>query len=160
MLKLRIGVIAATAAFALATGASTAGATGGDPNAGDVWVDNVGQPAGPGHEMDPHLACQDIILWGSGLADSSGTFTIDGWPPTGSMEQDYPASGSATWTYNQSQGGTQMIALISVRQLISDANQHGDIAQAQNGDHFKLILAQDPQKAKTFWVNCNACRPW
>ena len=42
-------------------------------NAGDVWVDNVGQPSGPGHEQDPHLMCADINLWGNGLADASGT---------------------------------------------------------------------------------------
>src|SRR6202140_3860950 len=63
---------------------------GGNANAGDVWVDNVGQPAGPGHEMDPHLACANINLWGNGLADSRGTFTPAGGPPSGSQEATCP----------------------------------------------------------------------
>ena len=127
-------------------------ATGGDPNAGDVWVDNVGQPPGPGHEMDPHLACQDINLWGSGLADTSGTFTIDGWPPSGSQEQDYASS----WSYPHDpsrKSGSQVIAVINVQQLIQQAAANGD-TPAQQGYHFKLQFSQDPQKHKTFWVNC------
>jgi hypothetical protein len=106
--------------------------------------------------MDPHLACQDINLWGSGLADSAGTFTIAGWPPSGSKEQDYPASGSSTWSYNQSQGGSQAIAVISVQTLINTAASNGDTPKNKNGYHFKLNLLQDPQKHKTFWVSCPA----
>src|SRR5947209_8693273 len=104
MWKLRFCVLAAIGLFALGTSApawasngggnsshasnnsaqgNNTSAQGGDNNAGDVWVDNVGQPAGPGHEMDPHLACQDINLWGNGLSDSSGTYTISGWQPSG-----------------------------------------------------------------------------
>src|SRR5437868_12118003 len=82
----------------------------GDPNAGDVWTDNVGQPSGPGHEQDPHLACTDINIWGAGLADSSGVYTVDGWPPSGSQETDYTGS----WSYDKSKGGTQVVAVISV----------------------------------------------
>ena len=82
-------------AAALAVPVMGSAASGGDSNRGDVWLDNVGQPAGPGHEMDPHLACADINLWGANLADASGIFTIDGWPPSGRQEQVYPASGSA-----------------------------------------------------------------
>jgi hypothetical protein len=134
--------------LAMATSASAASV--GDANAGDVWVDNVGQPAGPGHEMDPHLQCTDINLWGSGLADSSGTFTIDGWSPSGRHEQDY----SATWS---STGGKapQVIAVIDVQKLIKQAAANGDTPAAQ-GYHFKLEFSQDPQKHKTFWVNCPA----
>lgn len=119
-------------------------------NAGDVWIDNVGQPAGPGHEMDPHLACQDINLWGSGLADSSGAYTIDGWPPSGSQEQDY----ASTWSYDQSTGGSQVLDVISVKTLIENAIANGDAPQNGQGFHFKLEFSQDPQKHKTFWVNC------
>jgi hypothetical protein len=119
----------------------------GNPNSGDVWVDNVGQPAGPGHEMDPHLACQNINLWGNGLADSSGSFAIDGWPPSGSQEMDY----SGTWKYSGS--GNQVIAVINVSQLIANAMANGD-APGSQGYHFKLQFSQDPQKHKTFWVNC------
>jgi hypothetical protein len=128
----------------------TASALGGDPNAGDVWVDNVGQPPGPGHEMDPHLACQNINLWGAGLADSSGPYTIDGWPPSGSQEQDY----SGSWNYNQSKGGSQVLDVINVQTLIDTAIAHGDTPQANQGFHFKLQFSADPQKHKTFWVNC------
>src|SRR5437588_11985705 len=108
---LRLVLAAATAACLLLIPAAPALA--GDPNAGDVWVDNVGQPAGPGHEMDPHLACQDINLWGNGLADSSGSYAIDGWPPSGSQEQDY----ASNWSYDQSTGGTQVLDVISVKKL-------------------------------------------
>jgi hypothetical protein len=104
--------------------------------------------------MDPHLACQDINLWGSGLADGSGTFTIAGWPPSGAQEQDYPASGSATWSYDQSAGGSQVIAVINVQTLITNAAANGDAPKNKQGYHFKLNLLQDPQKHKTFWVNC------
>ena len=128
----------------------TASALGGDPNAGDVWVDNVGQPAGPGNEMDPHLACQNINLWGSGLADSSGSYVIDGWPPSGSQEQDY----ASNWSYNQSEGGSQVLDVIPVRALIDKAIANGDAPQNSQGFHFKLQFAQDPQKHKTFWVDC------
>src|SRR5919202_1129725 len=74
----------------------------GDSNKGDIWVDTVGAPPGPGHEMDPHLPCADINLWGDKLADSSGTYTIDSWPPSGNGAQVY----SSTWTYNRSRGGS------------------------------------------------------
>jgi hypothetical protein len=126
----------------------------GDSNAGDVWVGNVGQPSGPGHEMDPHLACSDIALWGSGMADTSDTFTIVGWPPSGKKKTDY----SGTWKYAHTSGrksGTQMIAQISVSQLISNAQANGDTPTKQ-GYHFKLNLVQDPQKHKTFWVDCTS----
>ena len=71
--------------------------TSGDSNAGDVWTDNVGQPSGPGHEQDPHLACADINLWGAGLADASGPYAIDSWPPSGNQAVVY----NSTWSYNQ-----------------------------------------------------------
>jgi hypothetical protein len=131
--------------------ASTAyAAAGGNKNAGDVWVDNVGQPAGPGHEMDPHLACANINLWGNGLADGGGTFTIDGWPPSGSQEQVY----SAGWTYNLATGGDQVTQVIDVGTLIANAKTAGDAPINGQGFHFKLQFSQDPQKHKTFWVNC------
>ena len=122
----------------------------GDDNRGDVWVDNVGQPAGPGHEMDPHLACANINLWGNDLADSSGSYTIDGWQPSGFQETDY----ASTWTYNGS--GDQVTSVIDVHTLLANAIASGDTPQAQQGYHFKLQFSQDPQKHKTFWVRCPA----
>jgi hypothetical protein len=148
MRNLRIGVAVGIVTLAAAAGASAA--TGGDANAGDVWLDNVGQPAGPGHEMDPHLGCTNINLWGAGLADSSGTFAIDGWPPSGSKEQDY----TGTWSFG---GGRtpQVVAVIDVQRLIQQAAANGD-SPAAKGYHFKLDFSQDPQKHKTFWIDCPA----
>ncbi len=146
----------------------------GNPNYEDVWMDNVGQPPGPGHEMDPHLACQDINLWGTTMADSGGQFTIDGWSPSGSgtgdlnqpgyqEDQAWPGTKSnpsmATWNYNQSQGGYQVMAVISVKTLIADAIANGDSPVNGQGYHFKLQFLQDPQKHKTFWVNCPGPTP-
>lgn len=125
-------------------------------NSGDVWVDNVGQPAGPGHEQDPHLQCADINLWGNGLADSSGTFTIDSWPPTGSGATAY---GPAGWHYNTAMGGDQVLAVIPISALLAGSAANGDTPQSQQGLHFKLQFVQDPQKHKTFWVNCAATSP-
>ena len=133
--------------------------SGGNSNKGDVWLDNVGQPAGPGHEMDPHLACTNINLWGDKLADPSGTYVIDGWPPSGSQEQDYLQSSLATWVYDQITGGKQVIDVIDVQQLIKNAVANGDAVHNKQGFHFKLQFSQDPQKHKTFWVNCPAPTP-
>jgi hypothetical protein len=152
---MRVGALAAAGALALAAAPAALGASGGNSNAGDVWTDNVGQPAGPGHEQDPHLACTDINLWGSGLADASGTYTIDGWPPSGKQEQDY----SSTWTYVQAKGGSQVISVINVSKLIAAAQASGDTPVNKQGYHFKLQFSQDPQKHKTFWVNCPAPTP-
>ena len=146
----------ALVAFGMVAGVSGAAAShAGGTNAGDVWVDNVGQPAGPGHENDPHLACADINLWGNGLAGSSGTFAIDGWPPSGSQEQVY----SSAWSYNMSAGGDQVVQVISVSTLIQNAITAGDVAQSNQGFHFKLQFSLNPQKHKTFWVNCPGQTP-
>ena len=142
-LALLAGSLPSTTAYA---------AAGGNKNAGDVWVDNVGQPPGPGHEMDPHLACANINLWGNGLADATGTFAIDGWPPSGAQEQVY----SAAWSYNLSTGGDQVLQVINVGTLISNAVAGGDSPINKQGFHFKLQFSMDPQKHKTFWVNCPA----
>jgi hypothetical protein len=146
MWKLRACAFAASGVFALATGTAAWGSSGGDANKGDVWVDNVGQPAGPGHEMDPHLACSDINLWGNGLADSSGSYTIDGWSPSGKKGQAY----SSTWSYPGS--GTHVIDVINVMTLVANAKANGDAPVNKQGYHFKLQFSQDPQKHKTFWV--------
>jgi hypothetical protein len=150
MWKLRIGALLTGGLLWLGMSTTASAASGGDPNAGDVWVDSFGQPAGPGHEMDPHLSCQtNINLWGAGLADAQGTFTIDGWPPSGSQEIDY----SDSWTYEPGTSGDQVIAVIDVSKLIDQAEANGDSATAQ-GFHFKLDFSQDPQKHKTFWIDC------
>jgi hypothetical protein len=134
----------------LAATGSAAASTGGDSNKGDVWVDNVGQPAGPGHEMDPHLSCANINLWGNGLADAGGSYTIDGWPPSGTQQQAY----SSTWQYNGATGGDQVTDVINVQTLVANAVKNGDAPVNKQGFHFKLQFVQDPQKHKTFWVDC------
>ncbi len=151
----RLGLVGATGLAVLATAPAALASSGGNANAGDVWTDNVGQPAGPGHEQDPHLACSDIQLWGSGMADGSGSFTIDGWAPSGHQEEDY----TGTWTYTAALGDPQKIARIPVETLIANAAQNGDKPVNKQGLHFKLQLSQDPQKHKTFWVNCTPPPP-
>jgi uncharacterized repeat protein (TIGR01451 family) len=167
------GVLAGTPSTTVVPGSSQAilTAAGGNNNKGDVWLDNAGQPSGPGHEMDPHLACAPIILWGDKLADPSGTFTIDGWPPsgTGASNQAWPGtvahSGNANWTYSGS--GSQDILTndsldvmtpqgwaIDAGKLVAHAIANGDAPVNKQGFHFKLQFSQDPQKHKVFWVNC------
>ena len=145
--RLVVGILFACA---LTIPAGALADAGGDSNAGDVWVDTVGAPPGPGHEMDPHLPCADINLWGAKLADSGGTYTIDGWEPSGAKGQAY----SSNWSYNQSQGGDQVIDVINVQTLIQNAANNGDSPVNKQGYHFKIQFSQDPQKHKTFWVNC------
>jgi hypothetical protein len=150
MWKLRMCIVGTVAALALVPGTAALASSGGNSNAGDVWLDNAGQPAGPGHEMDPHLACGPINLYGSGLADNGGSFTIDSWPPSGQQVGVY----TANWSYDTSREGTQQIAdTIDGRTLVQDAISAGASASNQ-GYHFKLDFSQDPQKHKTFWINC------
>jgi hypothetical protein len=127
----------------------------GDSNRGDVWTDNVGQPSGPGHEQDPHLACVDINLWGDKMGDATDSYTIDSWPPSGNKSLAY----SSTWHYNQAQAGAQVIDVVNVRTLVANAQAAGAAPVNKNGYHFKLQLTQDPQKHKTFWVSCPAPTP-
>jgi hypothetical protein len=160
MIARGITAMLAAAGLAFAIAVPAAGASGGDNNKGDVWVDNVGQPSGPGHEQDPHLQCQDINLWGDKLADPSGTYTIDGWNPsgTGDGNQAWPGTkanpGNASWSYDQKTGGSQVISVIDVHKLVDNARANGDAPVNKQGLHFKLQFSQDPQKHKTFWVNC------
>jgi hypothetical protein len=140
------------ASLILAVPAAQAGNSGGSNNRGDVWTDNVGQQSGPGHEQDVHLQCADINLWGAGMAEASGTYTIDSWQPSGSGEQVY----SSTWSYDLSKGGSQPMSVIDVHKLVAAAAANGDKPVNAQGYHFKLELSQNPQKHKTFWVNCSA----
>jgi hypothetical protein len=103
--------------------------------------------------MDPHLPCANITLWGAKLADSSGPYTIDGWPPSGSKKVAYP---QRTWHYDTTLGGTQPLDVIDYKALINNAAANGDTPQPNQGYHFKIQFGQDPQKHKTFWVRCGA----
>jgi hypothetical protein len=145
-------VAAAATVIALAVvlpGAALA-ASGGDNNKGDFWVDTVSEPAGPGHEMDPHLPCANINLWGDKMADAGGSYTIDGWSPSGEKELAY----SSQWAYNGGSGGVQVMDVINVQTLIANAVANGDAPINKQGFHFKIALSQDPHKFKTFWVKC------
>ena len=173
-----VSLILAAPAGVLAAAGRTSGP---NTNQGDVWVDGYSSPqapvssAGPGHEMDPHLGCPAyIILWGSGLADTSGMYTIDGWHPSGSGTGDFGHNGyhqdqawpgtkahpsTATWNYDTTVGGTQEISYITTATLVADAIANGDAPVNGEGLHFKLQFVQDPQKHKTFWVNCPTSTP-
>jgi len=149
LVRLRTYALAAVACACVAPGAAMA-AAGGDNNRGDFWVDNVGQPPGPGHEMDPHLACADINVWGDKMADAGGAYRIDGWPPSGQKAKAY----ASNWTYAAGQGGDQVMDVIDVKTLIANAVANGDAPINKQGFHFKIALSQDPHKFKTFWVDC------
>jgi hypothetical protein len=130
---------------------------GGNNNAGDFFLDGIS--LGPGGEHDPHLGCPNsIIVGGKDLADSSGTFNIFGWPPSGSMEDLL----DGTWHYTVATtsstttvgGGTQTIAIVSTSELVAAALNAGDTPQQIQGLHFKFQVNQDPVKFKTFWLDC------
>src|SRR5689334_12759067 len=92
----RLAALVMALATVAVPGAAMA-ASGGDKNAGDFWVDTVGAPQGPGHEMDPHLPCANIAVWGDKLADSSDAYRVVGIPPSGSRKLAF----ASTWTYNR-----------------------------------------------------------
>ena len=98
--------------------------------------------AGPGHEQDPHLPCADVGIYAAQMADPSGTFAVDSWPPTGTKTQVY----SGTWTYTAGQPDPQEIAVIPISALAP-------------GGHFKLKVGQNPGKFKTFWIDCPSASP-
>ena len=143
------GALAVVALAVVVPGAALA-ASGGDNNRGDAWLDSVGQPGGPGHEMNPHLPCANINLWGDKMADPNGPYKIYGWSPSGEKELAY----SSNWSYNRNAGGIQVMDVIDVQQLIAAAVANGDAPINGQGFHFKLALSQDPHKFKTFWVTC------
>ena len=110
-------------------------------NAGDIWVDQAGAPPGPGHENDPRLSgCTAVTIWGAGLADGSGTLTIESIPPTRSGR-----SIVLPWTFPGG-GIPRPLATIDAATLEAGLNP------SHHGDHFKVALEQDPHKHKTFWL--------
>ena len=147
-----------TGLIVLGTGGALAKHTGSTKhsgnNRGDAWLDNAGeQPSAantPGHEMDPHLTCDDLELWGDKMAFGSGSYTITGQPPTGHREVVW----SSTWSYNRAKGGNQLMDSIDVAPLIQQAEAAGDRAKNKQGFHFKLQLKQNPHKHKAFWIAC------
>jgi hypothetical protein len=150
-----VGALALGGAVATAASGASAAAHDSTTNKGDVWLDNVGQPSGPGHEHDPHLACQDINIWGDKLAINHSKYEIDGWSPSGSHERVY----QGFWVYNRHDGGPQILDVIDVQKLVDSATAKGDAPVNGQGLHFKLQFAQAPQKHKTFWVDCGTSTP-
>lgn len=142
-------------ALAIVIPGAALASSGGDNNRGDFWVDTVGEPAGPGHEMDPHLPCANINLWGDKMADAGGGYLIDGWSPSGEKELAY----SSQWAYDGGAGGDQVMDVINVQTLIANAVANGDAPVNKQGFHFKIALSQDPKKFKTFWVKCSVPAP-
>jgi hypothetical protein len=151
-------------ALALATGAgmlavtgllATSGVASADPgsdNAGDVWVGNAGAPPVPGHQMDPHLTCTTIDVWGAQLAAPGGTFTVSGVNPDGSTTVLY----TGTWVNDDGTGAP--IATVDPNLLVADLPP-GTAAQPQEGYHFQVVVDQAEQKSKTFWVDGCATQP-
>ena len=115
-------------------------------NAGDIWVDQAGTPAGPGHENDPQLsACSAVTVWGAGMADGGGTLTIESIPPT-------PAGHSLTLSWGFP-GGRAPRPLVTVDAVALEVG----LTPAGHGDHFRVVLEQDPRKSKDFWLT--PCAP-
>lgn len=127
----------------------------GNPNAGDVWVDSVGNPSGPGHEMDPHLPCRNINIFGARLADMGGLYQVDSIPPS-QPRGEHTVVYRSHWKYNTPKTDSEIISVIDVHLLIANARAAGAAPINRQGYHFKLDVTQDPQKHKTFWVDCPA----
>jgi hypothetical protein len=153
--RLRFLIATAIAVVCLGLAGTALAASGGDNNAGDFWVDTVGAPQGPGHEMDPHLPCANINVWGDKMADPTEAYTIAGIPPSGTKKNAY----ASTWSYNAAAGGNQVMDVIDVQQLVAAAVANGDAPVNGQGFHFKVAMVQDPQKYKTFWVKCPVPAP-
>lgn len=146
----------AVAVVVLLVAALVAGGRVAAANAGDIYVRNVSDAHQPGHQTDPRLGCEDIDLMADRPAHDHGTFTIDGEPPSGSGNQDYPASGGAPWSYPAGGSGTQVVAEIPVQTLIANAQRNGDAPVDVRGYHFRIGLVEDQSRHRTFWVGCQA----
>src|SRR5438552_2973026 len=88
-----------------------------------------------------HAECQ-VYGWGNAVAPSSGTYTVDGWPPSGTGKKDQAWPGTAkspsTQSWSYSGRGSTVVSVIDVDTLLAHAMDNGDTAQAQEGFHFKL----------------------
>ena len=119
----------------------------------------------------PHLPCANIEVMGKGMGDASGPYSIDVWPPTGDAAPVYgkDANGTSvlsgqmtagdvghngTWTFDAAKHQYQVMDIVDVDALVHNADLAGAHEHPIQGYHFKLQFAQDPQKHKTFWVDC------
>jgi len=133
-------------------------------NSGDVWVSEHDDFDKGGHGMDPHIDCSMLDdglgptalmdVWGAGLASPSGTLTIIEWSPTGDgTTVDY---GPAPWSYAGT--GPSRIAIVDMRMLVRNALRNGDVPQATQGLHLKLVV-QPGGKQKVFWLRWDCSAP-
>lgn len=130
----------------------------------------------------PHLPCENIEVMGSGLADETGNYSIDVWPPTGNKTPVYGKDSAGhsvlgagmepgdvgfngASVYNHTAGGLQVMDIVDVDALVHNAIVAGAQPHPIQGYHFKVQFNQGAdqagnskkeQKHKTFWVKCTA----
>ena len=163
-------------------GAATCDPTGFEPAAEASQAAEIGtvEDVTPNHV--PHLPCENIEVLGSGMADESGNYEIDSWPPSGHQEPVYgkntngasvlaagmtagDVGNNGMAAYSTAKGGLQVMDIIDVDALVHNAIVAGADAHPVQGYHFKIQFnqgtdqkgnAKKEQKHKTFWVHCNA----
>ena len=134
--------------IAIAGGLVMSTATAAASNPGDIWLNNVGSAADPGHV--PHLQFKDIAMYANYPGAGGGTFTIVAWKPTGDNKS---VVYSGSWSYNPSGTRIQQIATVSMSTLYANVQQLGLKPQAQQGFHFKMYCSIGKHdKMKEFWV--------
>lgn len=161
----RAGAGLLMAGLALFVAAGTAGASSGgqrvmtpsDNNHGDIWVDVAGNPTPTGHPENPHLTCADINVWADYMANSDGAFQIFSKEPSGDNGELTDQAG--TWAYDTEQGGNQVITVLSGQALVNSADAAGATKQENQGYKFKIVVEQNPEKSKVFWVDCDPSTP-
>lgn len=163
-------------------GAASCDPTGFEPSAEASQSAEIGtvEDVTPNHV--PHLPCENIEVLGSGMADESGNYEVDSWPPSGHKEPVYgkktsgasalsagmttgDAGNNGLAAYSSARGGLQVMDIIDVDALVQNAIVAGADAHPVQGYHFKIQFnqgtdqkgnAKKEQKHKTFWVHCNA----
>ncbi|MFN2463207.1 MAG: hypothetical protein ABR573_04790 [Candidatus Dormibacteria bacterium] len=157
-----------------------------EPTAENLQYGEIGTVEDVNPDQNPHLPCANIEVMGKDMGDTTGSYSIDYWPPTGDKggvygknsdgstalskvlpmtDGDPDVTNNGTWNYNQSptlvskmgkKGGYQVMDIIDVSALVHNAQMINPDPHDIQGYHFKLQFSQDPQKHKTFWVKCAA----
>lgn len=148
---------AATAATVLsAAGLVAVSAAGGGLRAhaaevipNDVWVDNVTGHAGPFHDDNRLLTCDPITVTGARFEHTSGTFEINVLKPSVKHAQQVF---QASWTFDKSAGGHQLLDTVSAADLVSKALSLG-ARPGTDGIHLEFRFLQQPHQHKPFWVS-------
>ena len=135
--------VTATAGAALILSAFGVLPTLADNEHGDMWTQPAGTPEETsGHSQEVHLPCGEVDLWGDKLAHETGNWVLYHQPPPNEPHADRQL---ATGPYSYSGEGSQRIATIHMADLMKNS-----------GPHFKVELANDQSKFKTFWLDCKA----